>query len=258
MAGYIDGSTDEGLWSSYNGGRVTAGKQSTKVSNWAQWSALLDSKTCDWCGWADERIFNTGSEPYDPPMHHGCRCIIALILKDEFVPGGGSWGNGPPKSAWPPGRLNGADKTGKPTLRNLGKKKPPPDALDKKAQEWASNWVDDVERDFGSIRDWHTNAMLDMVDSPSTLSPDFEGVRILNNFIDRWTGASTRSRKEIAEIIARGNADEVLAFTKANPQVFQNVASTGRPAVNTLDDAEALIKAWDAHKRLAAEVFRKR
>ncbi len=104
MPGVIDNSTDDALWSSYNGGRVNVGKQSTKVSNLAQWSALLDSKTCDFCSWADERIFDTSIEPYDPPMHFGCRCLIALILKSELPPDP-TWGKGPPDNAFPPGKV---------------------------------------------------------------------------------------------------------------------------------------------------------
>ncbi len=122
MAGYIDTSADEALWGSYNGGRVNSGKQSTKVSNLAQWSALLDSKTCDFCSWADERIFDTSAEPYDPPMHFGCRCLIALILNSEFPPQP-TWGKGPPSNSFPPGRIGklGAAATdeGKVVLRTV-------------------------------------------------------------------------------------------------------------------------------------------
>ena len=80
MPGYIDNSVGEGLWEGYNGGRAAAGASLPQTRNLAQWSALLDAGTCDWCGWADERIFNMAVEPYDPPMHWGCRCILAFIL----------------------------------------------------------------------------------------------------------------------------------------------------------------------------------
>ncbi len=188
MAGFIDTSTDDALWSSYNGGRVNVGKQSTKVSPLAQWSALLDANTCDFCGWADERIFDTSVEPYDPPMHHGCRCIIALILKSEFPPNYNkrcfgaapalvlselitlaeslsgspacpSWKDGPPKSSFPPGRKNGVDKRGKPTARNEGKLRSET-ALDKKADKWMKKLPEKGE--VGKRARWHDSTIADM------------------------------------------------------------------------------------------------
>jgi hypothetical protein len=251
MSGYIDTSTDEALWSSYNGGRAGAGAEHAAVSQFAQWSALMDSKTCDWCGWADERLFDTKTEPYDPPMHHGCRCIIALILKSEFGPTNPSWGKGPPDSAWPPGRRNGADRNGRPTLRNKGKIRPKVD-LDKTAKKWADNWSSDLLDDLHGLRLWHNDAMNELVPG------NRKGINIMNNFIDRWTGASSRSRKTFAEIMARGNTDEILAFAKANPEMFQAVGGAGRPAVLTIGDAEQFARVWDAHKKLASEVFKKK
>ncbi len=47
-------------------------------------------------------MFNTVTEPYDPPTHHGCRCLIAYISNDEFPPNP-DWGSGPPANSWPPG-----------------------------------------------------------------------------------------------------------------------------------------------------------
>ncbi|KKM73284.1 hypothetical protein LCGC14_1412030 [marine sediment metagenome] len=104
MPGYIDNSTDLALFESYSQGRALAGARLTNLSRFAQWSALLDSKTCDWCSWADMRVFDTTIEPYDPPMHHGCRCLVAYITKDEFPPEQTTWGVGPPRNVWPPGR----------------------------------------------------------------------------------------------------------------------------------------------------------
>ncbi len=102
MPGYIDNSSDLALFESYSQGRALAGDALPNISRFAQWSAVLDKRTCDWCGWADERVFDTTVEPYDPPTHHGCRCLIAYISKDEFPPTA-TWGNGPPANNWPPG-----------------------------------------------------------------------------------------------------------------------------------------------------------
>ncbi len=103
MPGYIDNSSDLALFESYSQGRALAGESLPNMSQFAQWSAVLDKRTCDWCGWADMRIFNTVTEPYDPPTHHGCRCLIAFISKEEFPPTA-TWGTGPPKNVWPPGK----------------------------------------------------------------------------------------------------------------------------------------------------------
>lgn len=123
MPGYIDNSTDLALFESYSQGRAASGTNLLGVTQFAQWSSVLDKRTCDWCGWADERVFNTVTEPYDPPTHHGCRCLIAYIGTDEFPPTA-DWGAGPPKDVWPPGST---DKTRTPVLREAGKAvKPPP------------------------------------------------------------------------------------------------------------------------------------
>src|SRR3970282_603631 len=87
--------------------RPAAGPRWPKLAEFAKWSALLDNNTCDWCSWADLRIFDTNIEPYDPPMHHGCRCIIAYITADEYPPDETSWGAGAPPESWPPGRVRG-------------------------------------------------------------------------------------------------------------------------------------------------------
>ncbi len=114
MPGYIDNSSDLALFESYSQGRALAG-QFPNISEFAQWSSVLDKRTCDWCEWADEKVFNTVTEPYDPPTHHGCRCLIAYISKDEFPPSP-NWGVGPPKDVWPPGSYrvqNAATKANK-------------------------------------------------------------------------------------------------------------------------------------------------
>ena len=114
MPGYIDNSSDLALFESYSQGRALAG-QFPNISEFAQWSSVLDKRTCDWCEWADEKVFNHKTEPYDPPTHHGCRCLVAFISKDEFPPSE-NWGVGPPKDVWPPGSYkvqNAATKANK-------------------------------------------------------------------------------------------------------------------------------------------------
>ncbi len=115
MSGYIDNNTGQGLWESYASGRASAGAHLEGGSSLAQWSAVNDSKTCDFCGWADERIFDTRFQPWYPPEHYGCRCIIAYILSDEFQPEP-DWGEGPPSEAFPPGQIGLLDDV----ARNVG------------------------------------------------------------------------------------------------------------------------------------------
>lgn len=254
MAGYIDTTTDEALWTSYNGGRAGAANEHSKVSEMAQWSALLDAKTCDWCGWADERIFDTNIEPYDPPMHHGCRCIIALILASEFPPDP-TWGKGPPDAAWPPGRFNGADKAGKPTLRNVPPKPTPQTPLKAKASEWADEYDKTIDPFTDSMFDekiwqWNQSARRDI------LPNDVVGGDTMDAFLNTWVGWTDPKKKEFAELVARGNADELLAFYKARPSGLLSDDYFFR--LNTIEDAEELIRAWEVQKELAAAVARKR
>jgi hypothetical protein len=102
---YLDSSVDQAVFDTYSQGRALAGV-SLPVSQYAQWSAVVDAKTCDFCSWADLRIFDTNIEPWDPPLHFGCRCIIAYIKSDEYTPDP-NWGSGPPNTAFPPGKAQG-------------------------------------------------------------------------------------------------------------------------------------------------------
>lgn len=111
-------SLDQALYESYSQGRAHTG--GILAGNFAQWSAVNDTTTCDFCGWADERIFDIRTVPWDPPVHWGCRCLIAYIMDQEFTPDP-DWGTGPPPSSYPPGAMNGHAR-GKPTLRGEGKK----------------------------------------------------------------------------------------------------------------------------------------
>lgn len=67
-----------------NTGRDLAG-QLAGVAR-AQYSAILDDRTCDLCEYLDGMIIDTDDPDYEkfqPPLHHYCRCIWALILPEE-------------------------------------------------------------------------------------------------------------------------------------------------------------------------------
>ena len=102
MPGFIDRITDRILYESYTVGRASAGDSIIGGSRFAQWSAVNDLKTCAFCEWADERIFEIETQPWVPPVHFGCRCLIAYILEKEFTPET-DWGSGPPADVFPPG-----------------------------------------------------------------------------------------------------------------------------------------------------------
>lgn len=74
------------------------------------WSSILDEASCDFCRWADEKTFLVSEDHPIPPVHFGCRCVIAyynleMIEEDElepeqmFIP----WED-PPASLFPIGR----------------------------------------------------------------------------------------------------------------------------------------------------------
>jgi hypothetical protein len=65
----------------------------------AQFSAILDTRTCGLCDRLDEQTIAIGDLDYakfTPPLHHNCRCVWVYITADEadFVP---TW-SAPPKS----------------------------------------------------------------------------------------------------------------------------------------------------------------
>jgi len=54
-----------------------------------EYSALMDSDTCDYCASLDWRVVEPNSpefEQYSPIQHFNCRCIWVAILKDEEEP----------------------------------------------------------------------------------------------------------------------------------------------------------------------------
>lgn len=52
----------------------------------AQYSAILDRKTCKLCRYLDGMIVNINDpmyEAYQPPLHHACRCLWNFILSTD-------------------------------------------------------------------------------------------------------------------------------------------------------------------------------
>lgn len=57
----------------------------------AQYSAILDRRTCELCEDLDEKVIaieSTDLSRFTPPVHHNCRCVWVWILRDEpdFTP----------------------------------------------------------------------------------------------------------------------------------------------------------------------------
>lgn len=57
----------------------------------AQYSAILDRRTCDLCAKLDEKVIpieSTDLARFTPPIHHNCRCLWIWITRDEedFTP----------------------------------------------------------------------------------------------------------------------------------------------------------------------------
>lgn len=55
---------------------------------WAQYSAILDRRTCSWCRFLDGKIISVKhpdyvSREYHPPAHQHCRCLWIYITKWE-------------------------------------------------------------------------------------------------------------------------------------------------------------------------------
>lgn len=211
MAGYIENSVVESLWSGYNSGRAGTAEWSGSGIVAGQWSSVMDNTTCDWCGWADERIFDVKVEPYDPPMHFGCRCIVGYIRADEFPPDL-TWGKGPPKSSYPPGS-SGGFKDGKPTLRNqpnknLSKMNPNKTKLDRAAK----NHEDLFEPKFFTPKNhddfvkWHKESLREL----SQLSDEaFDEIyALLNETVTSWSGSSSGLIADLWETAISGQIDE--------------------------------------------------
>lgn len=231
MAGFIENSSGDAAFDAYAQGRAVGAAKLQNLSNFAQWSALMDDKTCDWCAWADLRIFDTTIEPYYPPMHHGCRCIVAYITNDEFPPNP-DWGDGPPPSSWPPGITNGVDKSGKPTLPNEGQNYVYPEAVDdalmrSKADEWHEKFGDNLQeigpgfdaRGRVDFFNWKREMMEDV------LGGDFDerAYDMSSKLFGDWVGGSSDEKRKMFEILMRGTADD-LAAAISKQEVFKFVA----------------------------------
>jgi SPP1 gp7 family putative phage head morphogenesis protein len=74
----------------FNKGRKD--KAGVNKDHWthAQYSAILDSRTCPYCKYLDGKIISTSSRDYrsgkySPPQHKHCRCLWVYISKSEDV-----------------------------------------------------------------------------------------------------------------------------------------------------------------------------
>lgn len=263
VTGYIDNVTGEALWTTYNGGRVTSGAQIPEVHHYAQWSSVLDKGTCDWCRWADNRIFDTDLVSYTPPMHWGCRCIIAHIKRSE-PKATLDWGSGPPKSSWPPGSKGGKVK-GAITNTKAGKKvKEVSESIKRSAQTWKRRWKDKwgingksrkssatSGENYTSMKNWERDAIVTAVGGDRRTAELM--VERLDSFIRSWTASSGRDLKKLGELMARGSPDDLLKFIQS-PDGRYITSLQGVPWDRSM--AARYIQVWDAHKDLAAETAR--
>ncbi|QNK82588.1 phage minor head protein [Nakamurella sp. PAMC28650] len=51
-----------------------------------QWSAVLDTRTCNICFDLDGSVFTGDDNTWEPPIHIYCRCIKVAIMRDEVSP----------------------------------------------------------------------------------------------------------------------------------------------------------------------------
>ena len=265
MPGYIDNSVADSLWGSYNVGRAGPATHVKSVL-YGQWSALMDNTTCDWCGWADERIFDTRIEPYSPPMHFGCRCIIGYIRRDEFSPGS-TWGAGPPKSSFPPGS-SGGYRNGKPTLRN----QPPKNAsalspnkaeLDRAVDEHRGMFDDrsaaapeDSEAGawdgYERFVDWHK----DSLKTVSGIADDKfdEAYDFLNQITIEWSRSSSKLLADIWETAVSGQTDDLLKLLRASANDLRFIRRYVHRVDQGLLATDDIAKIFQAQRELTVAV----
>jgi SPP1 gp7 family putative phage head morphogenesis protein len=106
MASIVGSVFDEATSSEARGPRLTTRMLSAKSLNYsraaaierggiplrgAQYSAILDRRTCDLCRKLDEKVIpieHTDLARFTPPVHHNCRCVWVWITTDEedFTP----------------------------------------------------------------------------------------------------------------------------------------------------------------------------
>ena len=76
--------------SQINNGRMYTFENNKDVIYGYQWSAILDTHTCNYCMSMDGKVIGTGDKAfkeYRPgAVHFGCRCIWVAILKEEKNP----------------------------------------------------------------------------------------------------------------------------------------------------------------------------
>lgn len=252
-------SIGEAIWGGYNQGRATHVSKISQNVVAAQWSAVMDNKTCDWCGWADERIFDPRIEPWDAPVHFGCRCIVAYIYETEF-PGDITWGKGPPKSSFPPGSKGGyAD--GKPTLRNEPSKSK--SALQPKGKKAKLDKVVNEHRKLGEFgddgrpyatgkfKDWHRAAIKEI----SEVDGDAFKVayRHLDEAIKSWSRSSDPNTAKMLENLLAGQLDEAMKVMRESGLTWQRTALADiAQGFATMDD---LARVWQAQQEITQAVY---
>jgi hypothetical protein len=98
---------EDAFFDAFNEGRED--EASYQGMTYGVWSAILDDNSCSFCDWANNRTFLiTGAHPV-PPVHFGCRCIIAYYTSEMLEEDGlevdelfDEWSE-PPDSVMPPG-----------------------------------------------------------------------------------------------------------------------------------------------------------
>ena len=234
---------DQALYESYSQGRAhTGGSLGGLV---AQWSAVNDSRTCDFCDYSDLKIFEVKTGAWDPPVHWGCRCLIAYIRSDEFQPDT-TWGDGPPDSAFPPGTIT---------------KKPPevPPGI-AKAKEVAAKWQESYGRhiSYDTQKVWQSGTETNIQRAAHNAHKqgiseimEAQGQRffqtsqdIIDTIFSRWSGESSQYLRNTMEALTRGTADDVIK------------AMEGQLGRVTPAQAQNLIEHWEAHRLYVTEVSR--
>ena len=258
MPGYIDNSADQALYESYNEGRAFSGAKASGM--WAQWSAVNDDRTCDWCAWADMRIFNTLEEPWEPPVHWGCKCLIAYIKRGEYMPES-DWGKGPPPQAFPPGRRGGTGASGDPVLSNAGKvdKNLPNPAVEDIRQAWSNQVSPMIKRRKAyspgieaPVEKWRADSM------KKWLGDSFDQQRYddVNNIFSSWAARSSAAKREFVEALTRGTVDDVRAVWAKHKWegFFNNIENF---SLGKLSDAQVsdLLVHWDAWRSVSKEAW---
>lgn len=70
-------SLGDDFFDAFNSGREAEASAQGLV--YGIWSAIMDSGTCDFCAWADGKIFGISETHIVPPAHFGCKCIVSYV-----------------------------------------------------------------------------------------------------------------------------------------------------------------------------------